>query len=250
MHGGAGRRLQRHPGRAGRKAHSQAKQACEQGERRQQAQKRHACVIAVGGHGDAGDHVAQRHAQQQRRQERAHGEADVPGARPLRVVGAELKRDRADDQAEQHQHDGQIEARERGGVRRGERCEQRAAGGEEPHLVAVPHRADAAAHERLLAFVFRQRAVQDAHAQVEPVEHEVPGDQHEDQKEPKDCKRAHGYSPSLTASLSAALAAGAASPTGPRSMKREITRAHPMNRNTYTAANSARVSSSSGAETD
>ena len=33
-------------------------------------------------------------------------------------------------------------------------------------------------------------------------------------------------------------------------MKPEITRAHPMNRNTYTAANRAKVNSSSGAETD
>ena len=178
MHGGAGRSLQRHPCGACRKAHGQAEQARDQGERRQQAQQRHASVIAVGGHGDAGDHVAQRHAQQQRRQERAHGEAGIPCARPLRVVGPELKRHRADDQAEQHQHDGQVEARERGGVRRGERREQRAAGGEQPHLVAVPYRADAAAHERPFALVFRQRAVQDAHAQVEPVEHEVPGDQH------------------------------------------------------------------------
>ncbi len=85
----------RYPRSARRKAHGQAEQAGNQGERQKQAQQRHARVIAVGCHGDAGDHVAQRHAQQQRRQERADDEADVPCARPFSGRGPRNSSDTA-----------------------------------------------------------------------------------------------------------------------------------------------------------
>ena len=51
-------------------------------------------------------------------------------------------RDRAEDQREQQQHEGDVEAGEDGGVGLGEGGEQRPAEGDQPDLVAVPDRAD------------------------------------------------------------------------------------------------------------
>jgi hypothetical protein len=66
-------------------------------------------------------------------------------------VIAELDGDAAQDQQPQHDHQGQIESAEAGGVERREREIQRAAAGQQPHFVAVPHRTDDAKHPRALA---------------------------------------------------------------------------------------------------
>src|SRR5699024_4106509 len=127
---------------------------------------------------------------------------------------------------------------------------------EQPHLVAVPHRPDARAHDGLLLVVLRNEGIQHARAQVESVKHEVAGDEHEDQEEPKSLEERdiHGYFPSFAATgasatragtasavaltASEAVAASSASTTGPSLMKRPIVRAHATTRNAYTAKNS------------
>ena len=63
---------------------------------------------------------------------------------------AELERHGAQDEAEQHQHDRQVEAAEGDGVDEREGGEEGAAAGEQPDLVAVPDRADGGAHDAAL----------------------------------------------------------------------------------------------------
>ena len=198
--------------------HRQTQKAREQRERRHQAQQRDARIVAVGIHGNARVNVAHRNAEQKRRQKRAEEQADIPRLAPLGVMCAELKRDRANDKPEQHQHDGQVEARERSGVRHRERREQRATCREQPHLVTIPHRTHATANNGLFAFALRDERIQDACAQVESVKHEVAGDQHEDKEEPQALENGHlhDYSPSFAT----AAAGTAVSPSsGPFLMK-------------------------------
>lgn len=126
-----------------------------------------------------------RHAEQQRRKQRAHKEARVPELSPGRIAGTELEGHGAHDKAEQHQHDGQVEPGERRGIGVREGGEQRTSRREQPHLVAVPHRTDGPAQHRALLVVFRDEGRQHADAQIEPVKHEIARDEHEDEEEPQ-----------------------------------------------------------------
>jgi hypothetical protein len=89
---------------------------------------------------DALDEVRERHPPQDRGQQRAVEDRLVPPPAPplLGALAAELERDPADDQRDQDQEQRQVEAREHRRVPQRERGEHRAAGGEHPHLVAVP----------------------------------------------------------------------------------------------------------------
>ena len=63
--------------------------------------------------------------------------------------------------------------------------ERRAARGQQPDFVAVPDRADGVDHRPALGVVPAQEGQQDAHAEVESLEHEVSGPQDRDEDEPE-----------------------------------------------------------------
>ena len=95
------------------------------------------------------------------------------------------------------QHQREVEAGEHRRVHRRERREQRAAAGEQPHLVAVPHRPDGVAHDRLVLLGLAEERVEHADAQVEAVEHRVAGEQHADEHEPDDAENFASHRVSL-----------------------------------------------------
>ncbi len=95
-----------------------------------------------------------------------------------------LERHSAHDEREQDEQQRQVEAAEQRRVPLGEGGEGRAAGGEEPDLVAVPHRADGGDQDASLGLVVREDRKQHADTEVEPLENEVADPQHGDQAEP------------------------------------------------------------------
>ena len=222
--------LQRKPGCSLQNEHGQTEQAAQQREGRDEAEQGNADVVAVGVHRNARVHVADGDAEEQGRKQRTHEEQGVPRLLPtgLRFARGILQRDRADDEAHEHEDDGQVETGERGGVCRRERGEQRAARGQEPNLVAVPHRTDAAAQERLFLVGLGDEGTQDAGAQVESVKNEVSGDQYEDEDEPDDSQYGHGY---FASSISSLTGLPSRSSTGPLPMKPVMRRAQAMKMN-------------------
>ena len=183
----------------------------------------------------------------------ADSEAPIPKLAPRAIVRTIFKRDRTDDQAEQYEHDRKIEARERSGIGKRERREERTTSGKEPHFVTVPHRADAATQDRLLLLGLTKDGIEHTDAKIEAIEHEIHRDQNRDKEEPKSLKNRdiHDYSPSFVAAgavssfaeASAAFTGGVpdmnefeeaatgagCSCVGPCLMKRATMRAHAMN---------------------
>ena len=86
--------------------------------------------------------------------------------------------------ATQDQQQRQVEAGEQGGVPLGEGGEHRAAGGDQPDLVAVPDRADGVDQDAALAVVAAEHGQQHADAEVEALQDEVADEQHGDEQEP------------------------------------------------------------------
>ena len=97
---------------------------------------------------------------------------------------AQLDAGAAQDEQPQHNHQGQIETAEGGGVERREGKVERAATGQQPDFVAVPDRTDASEHDLPVRLAARQQRMQDADAQVETVEHDVGGQHDSDDPEP------------------------------------------------------------------
>ncbi len=141
----------------------------------------------VGVHRDAVDDVRPADAPQQRGEEAADHGRPLPGGAPARrvVLAPELERDAADDQRGEDQEQRQVEAGEQARVPAGEGRERRAAGRQQPHLVAVPDRADRVDDHALVGLVAAERADQHPDAEVEALEHEVADPQHADQAEPE-----------------------------------------------------------------
>ena len=227
-------RFKRDPQAPRRQAHRETEKPDKQRVRGDEPQKRDTRVITVRRHGNTRERIAHGNPEQKRRQERPHDEAHVPHARPASVVGAKLKRNGAHDKPEEHEHHREVETRERRGVCCGKRREQRTARREQPNLVAVPHRADAAADICALGLVLRKDRVEHTRAQVESVEHEIARNQHEDQEEPQYLKNRHYCSPPFSPAPATARfpsAALAAPSSGPCFTKWEMTRTQPMRRN-------------------
>ncbi len=100
------------------------------------------------------DDVGERDAPEQRRHgARARRGSCPSGARHCASgsLVAVLDRDAADDQADEHEEEREVEAGEERRVPAGEGGERRAAGDEQPDLVAVPDRADRADERAALA---------------------------------------------------------------------------------------------------
>jgi hypothetical protein len=78
----------------------------------------------------------------------------------------------------------QIEAAEGRGVEQWEGEVERAAAGQQPYLVAVPERADAAQRGQALLLVADQEEMEHAHAKVKAVEDDVAYNHYGNQPEP------------------------------------------------------------------
>ena len=70
-------------------------------------------------------------------------QSQVARQRGLADLAAVLEGHAPDDEGQEDQHEGQVQGREHGGVPGRERREHAGAGHDQPHLVAVPERADA-----------------------------------------------------------------------------------------------------------
>ena len=88
----------------------------------------------------------------------------------------------AEDEQPEHDHQRQIKPAERCRQEQRKGEEHRAAGGDQPDLIAIPNRADRAYH--LLAFLLApgDQQVEDADAEIEPIQHHVSGE-HPGQKD-------------------------------------------------------------------
>ena len=108
---------------------------------RVQPVERTAGVLAVDD-GDAADHRADRRALHEARPPRAQEEAPVPHPAHALAPVAELERDAAEDQSEQHQQHREVERTEEHRIDIGKGREQPGADHHQPGLVAVPERRD------------------------------------------------------------------------------------------------------------
>ena len=151
-------------------------------------------VVAVRVDRHPADEVREADAPDERRAEAPDRVRPRPVA-PARALAlrAPLERDDADDEEEEDEQEREVEAREHRRVPGRERRERRAAGDDEPHLVAVPDRADRREHRAALRVVPRHERQQHPDAEVEPLEHEVAGSRGRDQAEPEGLE-VHQYS--------------------------------------------------------
>src|SRR5690606_13179187 len=117
-----------------------------------------------------------------------------------------LDRDGAADQAEEQHHDREVERREDRRVGLRERREERAAEGDEPHLVAVPQRADAVEREAPLG-VAAHEDVDDPDPEIEAVEDRVAEQQEREEHEPEDVE-VHAQPPFWSSSSSSSESMG------------------------------------------
>jgi hypothetical protein len=89
-----------------------------------------------------------------------------------RIAPAELERDAAKHQAEQHRDDRRVHCRHQDGESERERRHQPAAAQHQPGLVAIPYRRDRV-HRLVALLADTERREQDADAQIESVHHDV-----------------------------------------------------------------------------
>ena len=140
-----------------------------------QQREQRARVLAVGVDRHAVDDVGPGHAPQQRAAGSCRPRSPTPSARarPAVVLAPELERDAAHDQRDEDQEEREVEAGEERRVPLREGGERGAAGDDQPHLVAVPHRPDRMQHGAALGLVAPDGAHQHPDAEVEALEHEV-----------------------------------------------------------------------------
>jgi hypothetical protein len=141
---------------------------------------------------DAAQDVAERNAEEQDRDAARHGEDHVPGTAPAGrfSLAAELERYGSRHERQQEEHERQVEAAEDRGVDGRKGAEENAARGEQPDLVAVPHRPHGVQHRSSLVVSLRTQ-VPEADPQVEAVEDGVADEEHTQQDEPDHLKLGH-----------------------------------------------------------
>lgn len=128
---------------------------------------------------NAAHHAAQGRTQEKRQQTARDREDDVPERLPHRrivEVVAELQGDAAPHEEPQDDHQWQEEPAEARGVEDGKGEHEDAADGDQPHLVAVPERADGPEDRRTLGLVAADDEMADPDAEVEAVEDHVDDD--------------------------------------------------------------------------
>ncbi|MNC40860.1 hypothetical protein D3C75_896010 [compost metagenome] len=129
---------------------------------------------------------AEGRAKHQGRQQGPHHQGPVPPAAPqgIRQLAAIVKAHRAQEEAEQQEHEGHIERREGGGIDQGPGGEQGAGTGDEPHLVALPHWAHAVEQHAPLLIGVGHHGEQHADPEIEAVHHHEADEQEEHQPPP------------------------------------------------------------------
>ena len=130
--------------------------------------------------------IAPGHPPQEGGDEAAEEDGPVPEPPPRRcpVLAPELEGDAAHDEGDDDQEQREVEAAEHRGVPLGEGGERGPSGHDQPHLVGVPERADGIDDHPPLPVVPADHRQQDSHAEVEPLEEEVAGPEHGDEREP------------------------------------------------------------------
>jgi hypothetical protein len=130
--------------------------------------------------------VRERHAPQQGRHEGPEEQRQIPVAPPPRPLelAAEFERDDAQDERHQNQEQRQVKPAEHRRVPMRERREDRPARRQQPHLVPIPHRSDAVDDHTTIRVVLGDERQQNPDAEIEPLEKEIPCEQHRDQNEP------------------------------------------------------------------
>lgn len=138
--------------------------------------------------------VHEGHAPQQRRHEAPEEEGQVPGPPPRRraPLRSELERDATDDERDQDEEQREVELTEHRPVPSRECGKRRTAGDDQPDLVAIPERSDRVETEPPVDVVGGDDRREDGHAEVETLEHEVPGPQQADEGEPDGVQAHHG----------------------------------------------------------
>jgi hypothetical protein len=101
-------------------------------------------------------------------------------------MGAVLEGHAAQDQRHDHDEEQRVEARQHRRVPGGEGRERRCDRGDQPDLVAVPDRADAADGHLTPGLVPAHHAVQHPDAEVEALQQEEPRPQDDQDDEPED----------------------------------------------------------------
>src|SRR5262249_32680942 len=99
----------------------------------------------------------------------------------------------AQNQQPQHEHEREIESAEARRVQRRKRDDHRAAGGEQPHLVAVPDRTDRVDEARAILARPADDEVHHADAEIEAVEHGVADEHHPEHEEPERVNHAPAF---------------------------------------------------------
>src|SRR3984957_13994845 len=134
---------------------------------------------------------ADHHPLDKSRDQGSAGKAEIPDPpQPLRFI-AKLERHAAQDQAQQHDDDSEIERRHHSRVDEWESSPQNDGGHNQPGLVAVPDRRDCAQHRAAPGFAVRE-SEQQADPEIDPVEKHIEEDADGQKRDPK-CD--HGYSP-------------------------------------------------------
>ncbi len=153
----------------------EVERAVVQAQRRVEAKRQALHHQTDGGAEDQGRYQAPRH------------QRPLPPAAPQRVgqLAAVVKTDRAQKEAEQQHHHGDIEHREGGGIDQRPGCEQGAGTGDEPHLIALPHRPHAVDHQPPVVVILRDHWQQHGDAEIEAIHHDK-ADHHEEQQRPPD----------------------------------------------------------------
>ena len=100
-------------------------------------------------------------------------------------MGAQLDADTAQHQKPQNDHQRQVEAAKTRRIKRRKSKKQRAAGSEQPNLVAVPDRTYGAQDHVPFVMSSCDKKADDPCAEVEAVEHDVSDDHQSDENEPK-----------------------------------------------------------------
>ena len=138
--------------------------------------------------------IADRHAEDQRRHGAADEQRPVPVAPPGRALalGAVFEADRPQDEREQHQEHGEVEAGEAQRIERRPGGEDRAAAEDEPDLVAFPDRADGVDHHAPFPVGLADEGQQRADPHVEAVGDREADEQHAKQDPPDQAQRGVG----------------------------------------------------------
>ena len=146
---------------------------------------------AVGINRQTAENVGKGDPEEQRRQETAHKDADVP--KPASAGRghflAKFEGHAADDQGEKDEHQGRIERGEHHGIEGGKCCKGDTARGQQPDLVAVPQRTHGIDHHAFVVFGFAQKRIECADSQIEAVGDEENGPQEPPDEKPGRLKR-------------------------------------------------------------